>query len=337
MELASTLPAGWYTDPDVYQRERRPIFGRSWILVGDDRQIPEPGDYFTEEVAGWHLFVRRRDDGTLTAFHNVCPHRAGPIVSDGCAHAANLTCRYHGWAFAADGALLNARDFGAAVPDDISLTAVRVASWRGFIFVCLDPDTPPLEEWFGAFPASIAGIPLESYRFERRTIRRVACNWKTYADNFLEGYHVPTVHPAMSRDSHAGQYVVEMGDDPRWNIHVMPPRERSVWGTFGWFWPTFAFNVVPDGFAVERWLPRGHRQIDLIFEYYFAPGASDIESIITTAEEVADEDALICDRVQRNLESGIYDTGVLSPKWEYPLEAFHRLVRETVEVTPYSR
>jgi choline monooxygenase len=331
MDLALTLPASWYTDPDVYRREREPIFGRSWVLVGDDQQIPEPGNYFTEDVAGWQVFVRRRDDGGLVAFHNVCPHRAGPIVNEGCGHVGNLTCRYHGWAFAADGALLNARDFGATVPPDTALTRVQVASWRGFIFVCIDPDVAPLDEWLGRFPSSLDRIPLESYTFRRRTVRRVACNWKTYADNFLEGYHVPTVHPAMSRDSNANEYVVEMNDDPRWNIHVMPPRGDSVWGIFGWFWPTFAFNVVPGGFAVERWLPRGHRHIDLIFDYYFAPDAADVDSIIDTAEIVADEDAGVCDRVQRNLESGVYDVGVLSPKWEYPLAAFHRLVRDTVE------
>lgn len=330
MELVETLPASWYSHPETYQRERSTVFAPSWIHIGFESEVAAPGDYLTEEVAGYSLFVRRQQDGSLRAFHNVCPHRAGPIVWDGCGHTANLTCRYHGWAFAADGHLLSARDFGAEVPDGIGLAPVQVDSWRGFVFVCLEATTVSLHEWLGAFPAELDSVPLETYRFQRRTVRRVRCNWKTYADNFLEGYHVPTVHPTMSRDADALRYEVHQGEDPRWNIHTMPPRGSSYFGVFGWFWPCFAFNVIPGGFAVERWLPRGPHEIDLIFEYLFADDAVDVEEIVAATEAVADEDANIAAVVQRNLESGAYDTGLLSPKWEPPLAVFHRMVREAV-------
>ena len=86
---------------------------------------------------------------------------------------------------------------------------------------------------------------------------------------------------------------------------------------FGWFWPTFAFDVFPGGFAVERWLPRGHSHSDLIFEYFFADDSRhDVEAIIKFSEQVADEDARVCEHVQRNLNAGNYDVGFLSPKWE---------------------
>jgi choline monooxygenase len=333
VELVETLPASWYSQSHIYERERATVFHSAWIHVGFDSELVAAGDYLTEDVAGFPIFVRRLADGSLSAFHNVCPHRAGPLVWEGCGHSANLTCRYHGWAFTATGNLLSARDFGADVPDGIALTTVQVASWRGFVFVCLDPATPPLVEWLGGFPGALADVPLEDYRFVRRTVRRVACNWKTYADNFLEGYHVPTVHPSMSRDADALQYVVHQGDDPRWNIHTMPPRGETYFGVFGWFWPCFAFNVVPGGFAVERWLPRGPHEIDLIFDYLFADNAVDTEEIFVATEEVADEDARVSAFVQRNLESGAYDTGLLSPKWELPLAAFHQMVRDAVSAT----
>jgi len=333
-QLVETLPARWYTDPAVWERERATIFRTSWVVVGYDAELPHPGDYLAEDVAGIPIFVRRRADGTLAAFHNVCPHRAGPLVNDGCGHAGNLTCRYHGWAFGGDdGRLLNARDFGAPVPDGLGLTSVQADSWRGVIFVCLDPDARPLVEWLGAFPHALAHLPIEQYTLRRRTVRRVACNWKTYADNFLEGYHVPAVHPGMHRDADGLRYEVHLNGDPRWNIHTMPSRGASYFGVFGWFWPCFAFNVVPNGFAVERWLPRGHSEIELIFEYFFADGAADIDAIIVASEEVADEDARVSAVVQRNLASGVYDTGLLSPKWEQPLVEFHRLVREAVAAT----
>ena len=325
-----TLPAKWYHDPQIWQRERWPIFGSNWVHVAYEHQLRNAGDYVTENLAGWPIFIRRKDDGSLSAFYNLCPHRAGPLVFDGEGCSKNMVCKYHGWAFNADGKLLSARDFGAEAPENMDLTTVQVASWRGMVFVCLDPAVAPLHEWLGGFPDEVAGVPLESYRFHSKSVRHVACNWKTYGDNFLEGYHLPTTHPAMSRDADALNYQVLFKGDPRWNIHTMPPRDGSTFGVFGYFWPTFAFDVFPGGFAVERWLPRGHTHSDLIFEYFFADDAEGVEEIVKFSEEVADEDARMCEHVQRNLDAGNYDTGVLSPKWEYPLAVFHGMIRDAV-------
>jgi choline monooxygenase len=116
----------------------------------------------------------------------------------------------------------------------------------------------------------------------------------------------------------------------------MPPRGDSVFGMFGWLYPSFAFNVVPGGWAVERWLPRGHNEIDLFFEYFFQPDAPDIDRIHAMNETVAEEDVRICEAVQRNLESGIYSEGLLSPKWEEPLLVFHDMIRELGEISGYA-
>ena len=213
---------------------------------------------------------------------------------------------------------------------------ILVDSFRGIILVALDTSSCSLVEWLDQFPTALVDLPLEKLVFHSRTIRRVKCNWKTYADNFLEGYHVPLVHPEMARDADASNYSVILGDDRRWNVHVMPPRGASVFGMFGWLYPTFAFNVVPGGWAVERWLPRGHNEIDLYFEYFFEPGAPNLERIHAMNETVAEEDVRICEAVQRNLESGVYSEGLLSPKWEEPLLVFHDMMRELGEVSGYA-
>jgi choline monooxygenase len=213
---------------------------------------------------------------------------------------------------------------------------ILVDSFRGLIFVALDANNCSLVDWLNEFPSALIDLPVEELIFHSRTIRRVKCNWKTYADNFLEGYHVPSVHPEMARDADASNYSVILGDDRRWNVHVMPPRGDSVFGMFGWLYPTFAFNVVPGGWAVERWLPRGHNEIDLYFEYFFEPGAPDLVRIHAMNETVAEEDVRICEAVQRNLESGVYSEGLLSPKWEEPLLVFHDMIRELGEVNGYA-
>ena len=223
-----------------------------------------------------------------------------------------------------------------ALTGSMNREPILVDSFRGMIFVALDTSNCSLIEWLDQFPTALVELPLEKLVFHSRTIRRVKCNWKTYADNFLEGYHVPSVHPEMARDADASNYSVILGDDRRWNVHVMPPRGDSVFGMFGWLYPSFAFNVVPGGWAVERWLPRGHNEIDLFFEYFFQPEATDIDRIHAMNETVAEEDVRICEAVQRNLESGVYSEGLLSPKWEEPLLVFHDMIRELGEVSGYA-
>jgi choline monooxygenase len=213
---------------------------------------------------------------------------------------------------------------------------ILVDSFRGMIFAALDTSNCSLAEWLDQFPTALVDLPLEELVFHSRTVRRVKCNWKTYADNFLEGYHVPIVHPEMARDADASNYSVILGNDRRWNVHVMPPRGDSVFGMFGWLYPSFAFNVVPGGWVVERWLPRGHHEIDLFFEYFFQPDAPDIDRIHAMNETVAVEDVRICEAVQCNLESGVYFEGLLSPKWEEPLLVFHDMIRELGEVSGYA-
>ena len=317
----------------MFAAERERVFAPAWNLVAYEHQLRRAGDYVTEDLAGWPIFVQRAADGSLRGFHNVCPHRAGPIVWDGEGTQASLVCRYHGWVFNGDGTLRAARDFGAAPAGNPCLTRVRVAVWRGMVFVTMRDDTSPLDEWIAGFDAECQRYPIESYRFHSRTRRLLACNWKAYADNFNEGYHLPTVHPfTLSRAVNARSYRVRVGSDGLWNLHDAAPRTATEWtGVWGYLWPTFSFNVFEDGMAVERWLPRGPLHSELIFEYFFADDARGIDELVKESEEVADEDVRVCEHVQRNLASGMYEHGSLSPRHEHALGVFQRMLRDAID------
>ncbi len=111
---ASTLPASWYRDEAVYQTERREVFGREWLAFARADQVATAGSYVAQVLAGYPLVVVRDDTGVLRGFHNVCRHRAGPLVDDGNGTCrGGLVCRYHGWTYRLDGSLLRARDFGS--------------------------------------------------------------------------------------------------------------------------------------------------------------------------------------------------------------------------------
>src|SRR3954447_23734 len=148
-DAATTLPARAYHDEEWFRRERDAVFAATWQLAGFREQLAAPGDYIGHEVAGRPIVVVVDDDGGLRAFHNVCRHRAGPLVADEHGHCSVLVCGYHGWTYGLDGALHRARDFGDAGglnPADFGLWPVAVEEWRGLVFVRVAADGPNLIE-----------------------------------------------------------------------------------------------------------------------------------------------------------------------------------------------
>ena len=200
----------------------------------------------------------------------------------------------------------------------------------------MDPTTPDLLAWLGDFPKECESYPIESYEFHSRSVHPMDCNWKTYADNFLEGYHVPLVHPGLNRQVEGLSYRVTTKGDRRWNLHVAARRrdDTEFTGVFLWFWPNFSINIFRGGFAVERWVPRGYGKSDLIFEYFFEPNHPEADDIVVTSELVCMEDLAIAEAVQRNLRSGAYDRGYLSPRHENGLADFQQLLEEVLAGEP---
>ncbi len=319
----------------LYAAERAHIFATQWQLAAFRAQLREPGDYAAHEFAGWRVVVVVQDDGTLRAFHNVCRHRAGPLVTEPDGHCTNLVCRYHGWSYARDGSLNSARDFGADDLDasEFALLSVRVEEWRGFVFVNLDPDAPSLTSDHAAFFERAADQPLESFTYSHRLAHEVGANWKVYADNYMEGYHVPLVHPELNREIVAKEYRVEVGD--HFCEHSAPTRDGSVnAGRWLWRFPNLALNVYPDGMNVERFIPLDHRRTLVLYDFFFRDlddARVENEEVVRVGCTILEEDRVICEAVQRNLESGVYDTGRLSPRHEQGVAAFQRWITESLE------
>ena len=331
-----TLPASWYHEPDHFVAERRAVFGNEWQLVGAASQVDQRRSYLAVELAGWPIVVARDGDGELRAFHNVCRHRAGPLVDDGCGSCSRFVCRYHGWSYGLGGDLINARDFG---DDDLDRTQfgllpVAVDIWRGLLFVHLGATPPPLRTWLGGFAEQATGFPMEGFAFSHQLHHDVEANWKTYADNYLEGYHLPLVHPELTREVDAAHYRVVVGD--RHIVHEVPPRDGAVnAGRWLWRYPNLALNLYPDAMNIEQFIPLGPRRTRIVYRYFFRHPAQRDEEVERISKVILEEDREICEAVQRNLEAGVYDVGRLSPRHEQGVAAFQRWVAEAVE-TPAS-
>ena len=332
-ETSPTLPADWYLGTAQYQRERSSIFAREWLWFTSEAEVAGPGAYVATAYAGRPLLVIRDRDGVLRGFHNVCRHRAGPLIDDGSGTCANLVCQYHGWAYSFDGRLRSARDFGATFdPDELALYAVQVAVWRGQVFVNLEAGTAPLAEDLGDFFAEMRDFPLETMTLVRSVQHNLACNWKTYADNYLEGYHIPLLHPELNRQFDAKRYRVDLGD--RYCRHSAPSRNADqghgspVDGRWLFRWPNLAMNIYGDSMNVEVIVPTGPQTCRVLYSHSFCdPYAADINAVIALSDTVMDQDRRMVESVQRNLEAGTYRGGLLSPRHEHGLQQFQDLVR----------
>jgi choline monooxygenase len=193
---AEGMPPEAYYDPAFYRREVDTIFTRSWILVGREDRLAAGGDYFTIDFAGLQLVLVRDLEGTLRAFSNSCRHRGARLL-EGSGRCRGVVCPYHAWTYGLDGTLRTARGMEQTIgfrTEDYPLVALRVATWGGFVFVCADPAAPPLDATLGDLASLLAPYRFEDMRSARRLEFDVKCNWKAWVENFMEGYHIPTVH-----------------------------------------------------------------------------------------------------------------------------------------------
>ena len=203
LSRAQTIPAAWYTDARMAALESRTVFSRSWQLIGRIAQLREPGQYVTADVAGERIVSVRGSDHVLRAFFNVCRHHAAAVMTEAAGCARALRCPYHGWTYTLEGALLGAPEWTGVEAFDKAangLMPVECATWEDQVFVKLDRGGPSVASFPGAdLTARIGALQLSSLHWFERRRYTLACNWKVYVDNYLDGgYHVPHLHKGLA-------------------------------------------------------------------------------------------------------------------------------------------
>jgi choline monooxygenase len=343
LEEAFTIPAPWYVNARMEELERERVFGRNWIAVGRAEQVALRGQFFTVELGGEPLVVVRGEDGELRAFFNVCRHHAAAVMTEACGKAQHLRCPYHGWTYGLDGSLKGAPEFAGVCNFDRAangLVAVRAAEWEQFVFVNLDADAPALTEWLDDLPARVKPLGIGGLKFFARKSYTLACNWKVYVDNYLDGgYHVPHLHKGLNSVLDYREYTIEnsrhysLQSSPMVasgeHVQVAATRtgERAY---YYWLYPNFMINIYEGVMDTNLVLPLGVDRCAVHFDFYFrdvseaARGHN--EESVAVSDRIQDEDVGICESVQRGLRSRAYGAGRLSVRREAGEHLFHRLL-----------
>ena len=341
LEKAYTIPASWYTRADVHEFEQRRVFSGSWQLVGEASSLKSPGDYRVEDIAGGAVIVLRDQHGELRAFHNVCRHRAGPVAAGG-GNCRVLRCRYHGWVYRLDGSLHTAPELGDALdfdPRDFGLVPLEVCEEAGLLYVAPSPDARigsllP-NQVFAGIRASINPFDLASLSFYRRDTYDMSCNWKVYVDNYLEGYHLPQVHPELNKILSYQEYRTRVFDgySLQYSDIAKPTDAYNAGKAFYYFiFPNFMLNILPGRMQSNVVLPLGPERCRVIFDYYYddissAAAKKKIAEDLSFGDLVQKQDIAICEQVQKGLASGVYDRGRLSVNREEGVHHFQNMLR----------
>ncbi|RMH73936.1 MAG: aromatic ring-hydroxylating dioxygenase subunit alpha [Gemmatimonadetes bacterium] len=344
LDESETIPSSWYTHPALHTLDQEWIFARTWQGIGHVNKIPKPGDYLLADVAGNSILVMRDKADQLRAFFNVCRHRGGPLATaDGhCEHV--LKCHYHGWVYKFDGQLRGVPEFNFVKlfdKQDYGLIPIRLDVWEGVIFVHLADDPPPLKDILTGITERIAPIRLETKKFHSRVVYDIACNWKVYVDNYLEGYHLPFVHPELAKLLDYKNYITETY--PYYSLQHSPFQQaanfysREEGEAFYYFvYPNFMLNILPGRLQTNRVIPVDHQRCRVIFDYFYddvtSPEALQlIEQDIAYSDEIQQEDIEICEWVQRGLNSRAYDKGRFSVKRESGVHHFQSLLKQSYQ------
>lgn len=142
------LPGEWYTSQEMYELERRAIFSRKWMLITHKTRLNKPGDYLKFNVAEYEFILVQDRENNINGFHNVCRHRAFPVVQAKSGNAKILSCRYHGWAYGLNGKLAKAPRFDTVEGFDKSKQSLLPVNVHidqfGFVWANLQAGKPDI-------------------------------------------------------------------------------------------------------------------------------------------------------------------------------------------------
>jgi choline monooxygenase len=351
LSAGATLPASWYTTELVFRQETRAIFSRYWQYACRIDEVAHPGDYLACRVGNIPLVVLRNHNGQLAAFVNVCMHRGAEVVLDGSrGNRHTLQCHYHGWTWGLDGTLRaapGAEDEPCFRNEQYFLTPLATGLLGPFVFVRPDPHAPSWDEIIGELPPALLASPspLAKLPFRERRTYDMRANWKIVVENFLECYHCQIAHKGFADLIDLKAYTVtphrfcsvqrgplKSSAKARADAACFLKEDGGQEGIYNYVWPNFMVNLYPGygNASTNLIVPVAPDRTLALYDFYFEEGTKDADSMVAFIDQVQQEDIVICESVQRGLNSGFFDQGRLVARYESGIQHFQRLVSDAL-------
>ncbi|KAL1869329.1 hypothetical protein Daus18300_005541 [Diaporthe australafricana] len=337
------LPAGWYTSQEMYELERRAIFSRRWQLITHKIRVPNAGDWLKFDVAGFNFIIARDRKGAINAFHNICRHRAYPIVHEEKGTSMIFSCRYHGWSYGLSGNLAKAPGYQELEGFDKSKNGLfRIHTHidnNGFIWVNFDTKDTPEVAWEDDFAGADTqdkynDFNFDDYVFDHAWQMDGDYNWKILADNYNECYHCKTTHPDIPAVADLEAYNVETKRGYIiHNVATKPEqRDQGLVVAPTYHFPNVSSNVTPNFFFIQRFIPHSASRSTMSYQVFRNKDATEesFQLVNQMYKRIMSEDKVLCDAAQRNVNAGVFVNGEMHPRMEKGPLFFQNLCREAV-------
>ncbi|MDX2004720.1 MAG: aromatic ring-hydroxylating dioxygenase subunit alpha [Meiothermus sp.] len=346
---ASTLPATFYKDPQMYEACKEKVFGRTWQFLGDTDDLKAPGTVkpmtLLEGCLDEPIVATRDYDDRLHLMSNVCTHRGMLVAESGDQNARYLRCRYHGRRFGMDGCFQAMPEFegveGFPSGRD-NLPQIPFGLWGRdkFLFASLNP-AMSLGELLKPIQDRVGWMPFNQFYFDPGRARDylVRANWVLYCDNYLEGFHIPYIHASLNAAIDYGSYTSELYDwcnlqlgvaasgEPAFDLPTSSPDHgRRIAAYYYWVFPNLMFNFYPWGLSVNVVRPLGHELTKVSFLPYVWDSSKLDAGAGAGLDRVEREDEVVVEAVQRGMKSRFYHSGRFSAKREQGVHHFHGLL-----------
>ena len=332
---AETIDVRLHFDPAAHAEVLERVFARSWQLV----PFPEP----TERINPFVLLdggldeplVLTRDGAEERVLSNVCTHR-GALVAEAASDAKGMRCRYHGRRFDLDGSLGSCPGFEGAQdfprPTD-RLAEVELHRIGPLRFVSIAPALA-FEEWSAPIRAALTEFDGESFTFDPSATRAFEfdASWAVYCENYLEGFHIPFVHPGLNAGLDFSRYRVELEPHAVRQLGHSSSNERclrrgeGVVAEYLWLYPNLMVNVYPWGLSINVIEPLGPGRTRVRYRRWVARPELVEQGVGSGLDQVEAEDQEVVVSVQRGVRSRLYPGGRFSPEHETGTHHFQRLL-----------
>ncbi len=350
VSVARTLDKAFYLDDAVWRQARESIFARAWHWLGPMAEVAAPGSLAPHDLLPGLLdepvLLARDAAGTLRCLSNVCTHRANRLVDVPC-QAEHIRCGYHSRRFELNGQLRfmpgfeGVRNFPA---DSDHLPQLALGEWAGHGFTAIKPRWP-LAQWLGEMQTRLAWLPMHTWQEDPSRARSFEfdAHWALYVENYLEGLHIPFVHPALNQTLDMANYRYELGsasvlqlalardgeaafEPPAQHITHSPDHGLRVAAYYWWLFPNLMFNVYPWGLSVNVVQPLSPTRTRVLFRSFVADASKLGQGAGGALGPVEMEDEAVVLGVQRGMRSRLYSRGRYSVLHERGTHHFHRLV-----------
>ena len=343
---AATIDPSFYLDDAVWHRARERVFARSWQWIGTLDDVAEPGSLAPRTLLPGlldePLLLARDGAGALRCLSNVCTHRGNLLVREPC-RADSIRCGYHARRFDLAGRMTfmpgfdGALDFPSARDD---LPEVALGTFGGHAFASLAPRAP-LDDVLGAVGRRLGWLDFAALRPDPARSREYVfdAHWALYVENYLEGLHIPFVHPALSRTLDLQGYGYELAPWATLQLARARPGEAAfdlppaspdhgerIAAFYWWVFPNLMLNVYPWGLSLNLVEPLGPARTRVLFRSFVGDPALLGVGAGGALDPVEMEDEAVVTQVQRGIRSRLYSRGRYSPRHERGVHHFHRLL-----------